>query len=67
MLGKSGADAMDLIVLTETGQKLKLREEPRWSDYHKRFYAYGFRWIKTKQAFSTVSVLHNFKSFILAN
>jgi hypothetical protein len=50
-------------IKADDGKRFKLRTTPEWSEYHQRFYAYGFRWIKTKQAYSTVSLLHNFKSY----
>lgn len=40
--------------------RVKLVEEPKWSEFHGRFYAPGFRWIKSKAKFSSVCLLHNF-------
>jgi hypothetical protein len=45
-------------------QRIKTNNDtPRWSEFNKRFYVWGFRWIKSRQAFSTVSGLHNFEGF----
>lgn len=52
-----------MTIITDKGIKINLTETPHWNDFYKRFYAYGFRWIKTKETFSTVSVLHNFESY----
>ena len=36
---------------------------PHWNDFHSRWYVEGYRWIKTKKAFSTVRTLHNFLDY----
>lgn len=45
------------------GTYLKVTEEPRWNEFHKRFYAGGYRWIKSKKRFSSSELLHNFEHF----
>ena len=54
-----------MIIRTIEGIRIKTREDerPEWSNYHKRFYVAGYRWVKTKQAWSSNCLLHNFVSF----
>jgi hypothetical protein len=52
-----------MLITTDRGQLLKIIEEPRWNDYHKRWYAAGYRFIKSRATFSGNCLLHNFKSF----
>lgn len=52
-----------MIIKTEKNETIKTTEAPRWSEYHKRFYAWGYRWIKTKKHWSSNQLLHNFTSF----
>ena len=53
---------MEKIIFTG-GNYLKLKEEPEWSDFHQRYYAASYRWIKSKRKFSANCLLHNFKQF----
>jgi hypothetical protein len=50
-------------IVTDKGEKIRLTEEPRWNDFHKRYYAYGNRMVKSRGTFSGVTGLHNFKGF----
>jgi hypothetical protein len=50
-----------MVIYTNEGM-IKVTETPRWSDYHKRYYAAGYRWIsldRNSPPFmpSTISVL----------
>lgn len=40
--------------------------EPHWSAMHKRWYVGGYRWIKSRQAFSKSCLLHSFDAWTLA-
>ena len=42
---------------------LKLTSVPEWSTYHQRYYAGAYRWIKSKQKFSSNALLHNFEHY----
>lgn len=39
---------------------IKTDNEPEYNEFHKRFYAGGYRYIKSKKKFSGVKLLHNF-------
>lgn len=54
-----------MTITTDKGTIIKLAEPPRWNDYHKRWYAAGYRWIKSRQSFSGNCLLHNFKTYEL--
>lgn len=54
---------MEKIIQTSDGLKIKITEEPRWNSYFSRYYAAGYRWIKTKEKFSSSHLLHNFTGF----
>jgi hypothetical protein len=54
-----------MTITTDKGIKIKIsgKAAPEWSEFHKRFYVYGYRWIATKQKFSSNSLLHNFTNY----
>lgn len=55
-----------MIILTNEGIRIKCDGEvPHFSEFWKKWYVNGFRFVKTKQKFSGCSGLHNFKSFTI--
>lgn len=52
-----------MTITTDKGTKIKVTKTPQWNEFHQRYYAPGFRWIETKQKFSTNCLLHNFKNY----
>ncbi len=56
-----------MILETNTGIKINTTETPQFNDYHGRFYVWGYRWIETKQRWSSSWILHNFKSFTVTS
>jgi hypothetical protein len=40
--------------MPDDGQKIRLNEgeQPKWNDLHKRYYVWGYRWIKSRRAWS---------------
>lgn len=54
-----------MILRTDKGERIQTRngETPHYSEFHKRWYVAGFRFIRTKQTFSGSCLLHSFKSF----
>lgn len=55
--------AEQVLFVGGTYVKPKPGELPHWNDFHKTFYVYGFRWIKTKRKWSGVCILHSFRAF----
>jgi hypothetical protein len=52
-----------MTITTETGLQIKTSETPHWNEFHKRWYVWGARWIKSRGVWSTVIGLHNFNSY----
>jgi hypothetical protein len=52
-----------MTIQTDKGEKISTLTKPEWSSYHQQFYVAGYRWIKTKQKFSSNCLLHSFKSY----
>jgi hypothetical protein len=50
-------------ITTDTGKRIRLTEEPKWNDFHQKWYAYGNQMIKTRGTWSGTTGLHHFKSF----
>ena len=54
-----------MIITTENGTRIEALEGNtiEWDEFHKRFYLWGFRWIKSKGRWSNTLNLHNFEKY----
>lgn len=52
-----------MVVITDKGETIKLTEPPRWSEIRKCYFAWGFRLVKSRGAYSAKEALHSFKSY----
>lgn len=55
-----------MIIQTNKGETIQASDRspaPWFSDFHKAWYVWGFRFIKSKGRYSKSEILHNFASF----
>lgn len=56
-----------MIIITNKNEKIQIDDNPVWNEFHQRFYAWGYRWIKSRKKFSSVKGLHNFLTWELTS
>jgi hypothetical protein len=47
-----------MIFQTDKGERIQADGQPEWNEFHSLWYVSGFRFIKSRQAFSKTRLLH---------